>query len=59
MIVSLLHLCIIRCDDILTFDVASLAFATAGTMPFINAVETKFFRGDDLSSFIDILNSVP
>ena len=40
------------------FHAASLAFAIAGTMSFTNAVKKKFFKGDDLSSFVDILNSV-
>ena len=41
-----------------TFHAASLAFAIAGTMSFTNVVRTKPFRGDDLFSFADILNSV-
>ena len=41
-----------------TLNTASLASAIAGTMSIINAVETKLFRGDDLSYFVDILNSV-
>ena len=40
-----------------TFHAAFLAFAIAGTMFFTNAVKAKLFRGDDLSSFVDILNS--
>ena len=41
-----------------TYHAASLAFAIASTMSFINAVKTKLFRGDDISSFVDILNFV-
>ena len=40
-----------------TSHAASLAFEIVGTMSLTNAVRTKLFRGDDLSSFIDILNS--
>ena len=40
-----------------TSHAASLAFAIAGTMSLTNAVKIKLFRADDLSSFIDILNS--
>ena len=40
-----------------TFHVASLAFAIADTMSFTNAVKTKLFKGGDLSSFVNILNS--
>ena len=40
-----------------TFHAAFSAFAIAGTMFFTNAVKAKLFRGDDLSSFVDILNS--
>ena len=41
-----------------TFHAASLAFAIAGTMTFTNAVKTKLFEGDDLSSFVDIWHYV-
>ena len=41
-----------------TFHAPSLAFAIAGTMSFTNTVKTKLFKGDDLSSFVEILNSV-
>ena len=40
-----------------TFHAASLAFAIADTMSFTNAVKTKLFKGGDLSSFVNILNS--
>ena len=41
-----------------TFHAASLAFAIAGTMSFTDVVKTKPFRGDDLSSFVDVLNYI-
>ena len=41
-----------------TFHAVSLAFAITGTMSFTNAITTKPFRRDNLSSFVDILNSV-
>ena len=41
-----------------TFHAASLVFAIADTMSFTNAVKTKLVRGDDFSSFVDVLNYV-